>query len=47
LPAGPPLGLSSPFPASLIFLPWVNIDMPKELTEKQQKLIKQLEKTGL
>jgi len=25
----------------------VNIDMPKELTEKQQKLIKQLEKTGL
>ncbi len=25
----------------------INIDMPKELTEKQQKLIKQLEKTGL
>ena len=25
----------------------VNVDMPKELTEKQQKLIKQLEKTGL
>ncbi len=23
LPAGPPLGLGSPFPASLIFLPWV------------------------
>ena len=25
----------------------INIDMPKKLTEKQQKLIKQLEKTGL